>query len=75
MNNIQNNKRWTKAINFSAGTEEEMLATLPPSENENENGEDEMVRGRRTSSAPSDQVSFKSEKTAFQSDDNSEIFR
>ena len=45
----------TKAFNFPAGTEEEMLAT---SENEND-GEGEMVRGRRTSSAPSDQVSFK----------------
>ena len=50
----------TKAFNFSAGTEEEMLATLPPSENENEiDGEDEMVRGKRTSSASSEQVSFK----------------
>ena len=61
-----------KASNFTAGTEEEMLDTLPPSENENENdGEDEMVRGKRTSSAPSDQVSFKSELTALQSDVNS----
>ena len=45
----------TKTFNFSAGTEKDMLATLPPSENEND-VEDEMVRGRRKSSAPSDQV-------------------
>jgi len=39
-------KRWilTTAFNISASTEEEKLVTLPPSEN----GEDEMVRGRRT---------------------------
>ena len=39
-----------KAFNVSAGTEEEMLATLPPSENEND-VEDEMVRGRKSSAA------------------------
>ena len=60
----------TKAFNFPAGTEEEMLATLPPSENEDENVEDEMVRGRRKSSAPSKQVSFKSEWTALQTGNN-----
>ena len=43
-----------------AGTEEEILATLPSSENEDENVGDEIVRGRRKSSASSEQVSFKS---------------
>ena len=42
-----------KTFNFSAGTEEDMLAS--------ENVEDDMVRGGRKSSAPSGQVSFKSE--------------
>ena len=43
---------------------------MPPPEDEDD-VEDEMVRGRRKSSAPSDQVSFKREKkTALQSDNN-----
>ena len=63
----------TEAFNFSAGTEEEVLANFPPSENENENdGEDEMVRGRRESSAPSDQVSIRRIRA---SEDNFQNFR
>ena len=49
----------TKAFNFPAFTEEEILATMPPTENEDEDDVgDKMVRGRNRS-APSDQVSFK----------------
>lgn len=57
------NKRWivTKAFKFSAGTEEEILTTLPPSGNENDR---EMVRGREHSalSDNEDKVSFETLK-------------
>ena len=52
-----------KDFNFSAGIEEEMFATMPSTENDDED-EIEMVRGRRKSSAQSDHVSFKSSTAA-----------